>query len=302
MAIDPIRVQTQTKEMGKELDRLQVIDALRHGDINQVLRNLPNNVSREDILTFLRDQWRTLISEHIQEGAPYAAFGDKEAPSEVSPGLFSQHDSNAELSQEERAMVVESFSRTLGKAMVGGKQAAPDAGDGDAAPTPEELASMAEGTLEDFDAFMNEAGWAILDAQMIADYQNKMGEVQRDVQRVIALVKQGIVDPEYVLLALAKVNQTKNGILFTWLGKKSFMVNEHLSQVSRDLQMAGSTDFAAMERAREQSRAGAQQLQLLTMDMQKIMQDISSVMEQVHGMIGDINRTRREIISRFPTA
>ena len=288
--------------MGKELDRMQIIEALRHGDINHVLRSLPNSVSREDILVFLRDQYRSYQTDIVQEGQAYATEGDI-GPPEMMPAEFvPSYDHGSQLLSQDREMIMGGFEKFAGKAMmVGAKEEAPPGGD-EGTLTQDEINRRSGQSLDEFDQVMSDAMWTILDNQMIANYKDKMNEIQNEVQHVISLAKQGLVDPEYVLIALAKVNQTKNGVLMTWLGKKAFMANDELGKISRDLVASGGTDFARLEEAREKSRTGTFQMQFLMSDLQKVMGDSASVLENIHSMIGDINRTRREIISQMPTA
>ncbi len=191
-------------------------------------------------------------------------------------------------------------ARNLFKAStVGGSAGAEDAA---ATMTEEELYESAQGTLGEWDQFMEDSWGQIFDAQMMQDYEQRMGEVKREVDRLITLAKQGAIGPEFVLIALAKVNVTKNGVLMSWLGKKAFHVNESLSNIANDLGAADPTSvnyYADLTIGKEKTRDGTMQLSLLTQDMQKVTQDVAGVIEQVQSMIGEINRTRREIISRY---
>jgi len=160
---------------------------------------------------------------------------------------------------------------------------------------------MARGTLDDWNNFMSSTWSQIIDAQMMSDYQSRMGEIKQEVDRIIALARAGAIAPEFVLIALAKVNATKNGVLFSGLGKKAFHVNETLSKIGSDLHALSPSDpryAAEMQMAQAKTREGAFQMQLLQTDMQKIMQDVASVMDQVKGMMDEMLRTRREIITK----
>lgn len=161
---------------------------------------------------------------------------------------------------------------------------------------------MVPETLAEWDQFMEDAWGQIFDAQMVSDYRSRMAEIKRDVQRIITLAKQGVIGPEFVLIALAKVNLTKNGVLMTWLGKKAFHLNESLNRVANDLYETSSADPFAFQGelilSREKTRDQTMQMQLLMGDMQKVMQDVAGTLEHVHSAMSEINRTRREIITK----
>ncbi|MBN2250700.1 MAG: hypothetical protein JW724_01320, partial [Candidatus Altiarchaeota archaeon] len=97
-----------------------------------------------------------------------------------------------------------------------------------------ELEEMAQGTLDEWEGFMGDLWSQVLDAQMLKDYEARMGEIKQEVQRIITLAKEGKIGPEFVLIALAKVNVTKNGVLFSWLSKKAFGINEQMSRAAEE--------------------------------------------------------------------
>lgn len=301
----------QNKEVQKQLERMETIEALRHGNIYEVFaKSKTFNIA--DFFDFFSHQHRQFKGQIIQD---HQVKSEWAACREPNIREFVQHHVGAQVSADAGDDFVSGMLAALarqGQAAAGrGKFKAATTGEtaeaGEAGELPEgelgyeELIGMTEGTLGEWDQFMNDTWGDIFDAQMMQDYQKRMGEIRREVQRIITLAKQGVVGPEFVLIALAKVNATKNGVLMTWLGKKSFHINEEMNRVTEELQGMSMTDpgyFGAVQTAQQQTREGQMNQQLLMSDMQKVMQDIASVMEQVHSMMGEINRTRREIITK----
>ena len=295
--VRPSQVRTEIKDQQADLARLEMENALRLGNIYEIKAKLPViGLTPRDFEDFMSNQWRAWKSQIVQD---YQVYENEAAAPEPRLQDFPVHDNSAAMDSSTGKEFMDGMTKSLFKASKVGKA---DAATEETKPTSrEDLAGMADGTLGEWENFTNEMWGQIFDAQMMQDYQKKMGEVQREAQRIIALAKQGAIDPEYVLIALAKVNVTKNGVLMTWIGKKAFMTNETMNQVANDLRGTSASDpgyFGQMQDAQSKTRDGSFQLQMLMSDMQKVMNDVAGVLEQVHGYIGEINRTRREIITK----
>lgn len=304
------------KELRSQLDRMEIQDLVRSGNLYEIRAKLPLNISARDFDDFMRHQGARLheLFQNVEIKSEYAASR--------SPDIsrFPVQHQDTSIPREDMTYFNQEMGSALGgakfqtiggsKGLGGGKLGADGGGQAQAADqkklspeelsqmSPDEIAQMSEGTLSDFQQFMDETWMQILDAQMMQDYQSKMGELQAEVRRIVALVKQGVLGPEFALIALAKVNATKNGVLLTGLGKKAYHVNESINRIATDLKKSGASDIGTMSVAQAKTRDGAFQLNLLTTDMQKLMQDSASVLEQVHGIMGEMNRTRREIITK----
>ncbi|MBI4211476.1 MAG: hypothetical protein HY540_02455 [Deltaproteobacteria bacterium] len=299
--VEPIRTEPRARQdIGQHLDRSQVIDALKHGNIYEVLKSLPANITLEDIKQYLRDQWNEYTSGLVQAEPLYAQDAEYPAP---TPQMFPPHEAEVRMSTEEGGLFVDAISSVGTKAMMT-KEAEAGNGSGrqgqESGPmSPEELAATAEGTLAEWEAFSERAVWSILENQMVVAVQKQTDEAIREADRLIAMAKQGLINPEFVLIALAKVNSAKNGAIFAGLSKKAFMLNEAGNRVAEELSRTRGTDFGQMTMAQSRTKDLNFQSQLTMMSMQQSTSNISSTVEQVHGMIGEINRTRREIIGKF---
>lgn len=287
------------KEVRKELDRAEIKQLLDTGNLYEIRARLPLNLSLRDFEDYMRFQG-TRFHELVQDFDFKAQEAVYHAPvKEVFP---IQHQ-GTQVSPEEMAYFTQEMMKSAERAEFKFKatkatEGSKGLGEQEQPMTVEEIQQMGEGTLSEWQTFMDETWMSILDAQMMKDYQQRMSEVQAEARRIIALVKQGVIGPEFALIAMAKVNQTKNGCLMTWLGKKAFHVNESINKISEDLKKSGSYDPGTLAVAQSKTRDGAFQLNLLVTDMQKIMQDSAGVLEQVHGIMGEMNRTRREIITK----
>ncbi len=281
-----------------EEDFQKVVEELRHGNIHEVLAKA--KIPKVELQKFFANQWKQWQSQIVQNYETYAAQGIVPEPVLAEFHLTNPQNS---LKQGESTMLLDGLMNTSKAITVKAAETETGSTEGETA-TPMsqgELEAAAEGTLDEWDVFMSDMWSQVLDAQMIKDYEARMAEIKQEVDRIIALAKSGQIGPEFVLLALAKVNQAKNGVLFAWMGKKASGFNEQMNRASEELYSMKPTDpgyTAALTRVQSVTRDGSYQLNIVTSDMQKVMQDVSSVMENVHSMMNAINQTRREIISR----
>ncbi len=289
-----------------QAEKQQIIEQLRHGNIHEIFAK-QTKFKIGDFTDFFSHQWRNFKSQIIQDAEIKASEAGFHAP-DLSD--FPVHHQGTNITPEEGEL----FSQAMGDFLTSGTGAGagkwkaqgasgegviPEAG----AMMPDELVSMTQGTIGEWDQFLEDSWGTIFDAQLSQEMQRKMGEVKAEVQRIIALAKEGKIGVEFVLIALAKVNATKNGVLMSGLGKKMYHINENMNQMSEDLyEMSASGDpnyYAQLQATQSRTRDGSFQLNLLVQDMQKVMQDVASTMEFVHSSLGEINRSRREIITHM---
>lgn len=287
--------RVQDKELRSQLDNLEFQELIRSGNLYEIRSKLPIlKIDPKEFEALMRDQCADLHAQVFQDAEIKSMEAAYHAPDFTR---FPVHHQGTMLPTEDMNSFNEAMAAHVEsprfKAMSNAK-----AQNDDRQLSPEELQQLGEGTLDEATQFMDETWFSILDAQMMQDYTSKMGQIQEEVRRMIALVKQGIAGPEFALIAMAKVNQTKNGVLFTWLGKKAFHVNDSINKIADDLKKGGAWDPGSLQVAQAKTRDGAFQLNLLMTDMQKVMQDSASVLEQVHSIMGEMNRTRREIITK----
>lgn len=309
--IKPTRVREQQvrSDVTREAERDTILTELRHGDIFKVLSK-SKAFKVADFTDFFAQQGQGL-RQLFQESEVKSVYAQVPAPEEKQH-QFSVHHRGVTVTPEETAFLNQELASALERRGVeermGAKASKVKSADSSSSSSGtstslEEVETMTDGTLAEWQQFMDDSWEVILDSQMMQNYQSKMAEVKAETDRIIALVKQGALTPEFALIALAKVNQTKNGCLMTWLGKKTFHVNESLNKISSDLSKVSTSDYtkysAAATAASAKTRDGAYQLNLLTTDMQKVMQDSASVLEQVKTMMDQMAQTKRQIVSNI---
>lgn len=298
--------RVEDRDVRTQLDRNEMIEMLKHGNIHEVFAK-STKFKINDFMEFFADQWRSWRGGVIQDTEIKAQIGSYPAP---SPDSLPVYHREAKINQEEGSLFARTSAKALsmrasgtaGKLLETDDEAAAGDGSGSGPMTREEVESVAQDAIDELDQFTADTWEQVLDAQMFSDYQAKMGEVKSEVERIIALARSGAIGAEFVLIALAKVNVTKNGCLMSWMGQKAFKVNDSINKIANDLGTISPSDpryVSEMQIANAKTRDGGYQLQLLTTDMQKIMQDVASTMEQVKSMTDEINRTKREIVSKF---
>lgn len=278
--VEPIRSGgVRGHEVGQGITRDEMIEALKHGDIYKVLQS----VNRADFEEFMGNQYQEWA--HMLQDYQICSIDGSAPPPE--PVFFPIHDNNARLTDEERTIMLNSLRRSFGKAM---KAEGAATGDAEEPPT---LAGTAEETLSEYEQFMTDVTGYIIDAQAVQDYEARMGEIKQEAERIIELAKSGRISAEFVLIMLAKVNSTKNGVMLTWLGKKAFNLNSQLNEIASGLDPSNLGDLQV---AQSKTRDGTFQMNLLMTDTQKLMQNIESCITFTQSSINEINRTKREII------
>jgi len=285
-----------------QAEKQRVIEALRHGNIHEVFAK-EKKFKISDFTDFFSNQWKNFKSQIIQDSEIMAGEANYHAP-DMSD--FPVHHQGTTITPEEGELFSQSMGDFLASGTGAGKFKAQTVGEGgipeQGAMTPDELLTVAEGTLGEWDQFLDDTWGTIFDAQLSQDMMRKMGEIKAEVQRIITLAKQGKIGVEFVLIALAKVNATKNGVLMSGLGKKVYKINSDMNDISAELHSMSPSDpryFGTLQTSQSETRDGSFQLNLLMQDMQKVMQDVASTMEFVHSSIGELNRTRREIITHM---
>lgn len=321
MAVVKSTPKVQEKEIRSYLDRMEtgMIEELRHGNIFKVFANSKFKVA--DFQDFFANQWKAWKGDVIKDEeimAMKASFHEpninmlpiqnKSMTLNDQQNRFFQQEMLNHIAKEssiataKASKVIEMGKRKDATAQKEDAESAEAATEPDEVMGLEELQDTARGTLGDWDQFMSDAWVQILDAQMMSDYQTRMGEIKKEVDRIIALAKQGKIGAEFVLIALAKVNSTRNGVLISGLGKKAAFYNDSMNQISKDLygMDPSSPNYTGqLQMAQSSTRDKNFQLNLVTQDMQKVMQDLASVMDQVQGMIQEMNRVKREIIQQL---
>ncbi|MFH0800463.1 MAG: hypothetical protein V2A66_09835 [Pseudomonadota bacterium] len=294
--------RVQEKDVRTQLDRSDMVEALRHGNIYEVFAK-SKSFKIGDFSDFFANQWKFWKGQIVQDQEIKAQEASYPEP---NINQLAVHHRGASMSKEEGEYFSGQMSDFLkgqdGKFKAMKVDAVTSADGKTGATTSQDLDATARGTLSDWQQLLDDSWSQIMDAQMMSDYKSKSEEVQRQTDRIVALVKQGLAAPEFAVIALLKVRATKDGVMMTWLGKKMSHVNDSINNIARDLNKLSPGDprYAAnLTVAQSKTRDGAFQLNLLTTDMQKVMQDAASLIEFGKSTIEEQNRGRGQIVANM---
>jgi hypothetical protein len=291
--VDKVRQQAIDAKAGRIDDRL--IQDLRHGDIHKVLAKA--DIPKAAVHQFFSEQWQRWQSQIVQNYETFASEATVEPP---NIDLFYDADPGNSFKGDDGQILLEGL---FGGAKASSLKASTTTTDTEGEVlSVEDLDQMAQDAMDEWDSFSSEMWSSILNAQMVQEYESRMGEIMKEVQRIIALAKSGKIGPEWVLIALAKVNATKNGVIFSWLSKNAMAVNEEMNSITEELNemdTSSSEYYATLQNVQSETRSKSFDLNMITNNMQKVMQNVSSTMDSVHSMIRSIFQARREIVAKI---
>ncbi|MDO8526335.1 MAG: hypothetical protein Q7T03_01450 [Deltaproteobacteria bacterium] len=278
MAIDGVRPQVEHEsQIRPTLQQPEVVDALRHGNIYDVLRT--PGIHRRDIEDYLSGQWRVFQNQIVQEYQVYATEGTARPPDLQND--FAIHSKEMFLGGDDRKFFHQEMAGAKGMEVGEGAKGV-ESGDG------RDVAGIGEKAVKDWQEFYNELESKVIDTQMFQEMKSKSDNLDKETQRIIALVMSGQIDPEYVLIAAAKSSMLQNGTLFSWKGKKIMKLNAEMDRSSKDILQKNPNDkgyMADLEASRSKARSGQTQMQLDMMDITKFSQNIATTLDWVNNAI-----------------
>lgn len=294
-----IREREIRSNISKDLNEAefkQLVEKIKFGNIHEVLAM----VKPGDLQDFFSKQYLDFKAQVIQDVDVKSFEGSVPEP---RADQFLIHHQNTKISPGEaeilKSMVGKASASSKFMSFKGGK-----AVEDNKPMTADEIDSLAGNVLDEADQFTGELMNRILDNQMMQEYRTRSQDVDNELRKIISMAKSGKIGVEFVIIALARTTATKNGVLMSWLGKKAFNVNDSLNKVAQGLHTlnVGDPRYASeLQMGQSKTRDGSYQLQMLTSDIQKTMQNIESVMEFAKGFNDELFRTRREMIQKLPT-
>lgn len=299
--------------MGGHLDHPQVVEALKSGNINEILKALPVGVTREDIEEYLKQRALVLDQVILQNTLIKADDATIPAP---TPAMIAAPQAGALLGEEDRQLLRALLGTGRGAESMSGKadSALPEeggtTGDGgdatgqgasnqaldDVLGYGDDLLNKVDVNAKEYEDFIKKMEDQIFNLQLGQQLQSRREELRQDLQRIIALMKEGLVEPEFVLIALCKVRSSEQGLLFTQTGQRLMRVNEEQGAIAREI--AGTKDYGTIELARQKMAEKGISMQQLSGTMQRIAQNIDSLLGTTKGMLDEYNRTKMELIRR----
>ena len=335
--IDKVRGQRLDSNLEAKVQQdQQLVDQIKKGGIWDIYKSLASRgISHNDIEKFFTKQHALYVSQIIQPEQWYASHAEVESPANYcadtkyqfpqSHRLASRLDSNdckdltdsyeRVLERSERSSRSERTANSARdgsgakRAMVGKAADTQQIGDGEGdtgtadgsqveEPVVNVIDTMITDTLNELDTLMEDINQTMLDNQVLTETQDRSAEIKRDIQRLIALAKSGNIDVSYVVIALAKFNMSKNGAIIANLGKKVLQLNDQMNRVNDSLEKGGSTlDTATLQIAQGKTRDLSFQQQWVMSGFQKVVQDVTTSLQQANDLIENINRTKRTLIA-----
>lgn len=286
-----------------QLDRPEIEEALRHGNIYDVLRT--PGIDRRDVEEFLAGQWQVFHNQLVQDYEVYAAPAS--IPS-IQENNIADLTPNMHFTQEERQFFAQEMSalqqvresaspagatpvRGMGSTVRG---MGVDRGD---LAAKKDLMAIGEASKQDWDAFFNELQMKAIDARMYQDLASRSKELEREVSRIIAMVRAGIADPEYVIIAATKANMLPNGIFFKGSAEKIMHMNENMNKIAKDIYKLDTADTnkytKELQMAQARTRSGQTDMQMETMNLQKFAGNVATTLEWANGAIRMMQEMRR---------
>ncbi len=300
MAVENIRPHIERdSQIRPTLEQPELIDALRHGNIYEILRT--PGINRRDLEEYLANQSRIFQNQIVQDYQIYSEEGMIPTPEIGSH--FAVHAKEMTLSAQDHQsfkqdmQALQNFPLEVStdgaaKPRVKFKGMKADVAGGSG----QDVAGMAEKDLNRWNDYFSDLSMKVIDAQAMQQLQSKTAELNREVQRMVSLVMSGQIDPEYVLIAAAKSNMLQNGTFFSWKGRRIMQLNEEMEKVNKELIKMDPSDRGFLSEqtiAAQKTRAGSTQMQLEMMDIQKFAQNIATTLDWVNNAIRQMAQMRQ---------
>lgn len=286
MAVETIHTQTSREaHFRPNLDHPEIIDALKHGNIYEVLRTA--GVNRHDIEEYLAGQARIFQNQILQDYEVYASAGALPPPSLETN--FAMHNADMKFSQEDRHFFHKEGTQALGQVYLG-SEGPEEKGPG------QDVKGIAEKTKMEWDDFFGQLQEKVMNAQMFSELESKSKELKNEIQRIIALVMSGQADPEYVIIAATKANMLPNGVFFRRTGEKIFHMNARMDKISQDLlkQDVNNPNYMKESQyAQSKIRSSSTDMQMEMMNIQKFAGNIATTLEWANNAIRNMHEMRR---------
>lgn len=289
---------------------------LNEQNLWEVLSTLPGEYTKQDILDYLKfrlDQLRAVIqNDQMKSGEADVPVPVSRMAGAANPELSLTKEDHAEL-----ALMMAGAAGT-GRAVSSPKGARMEAGttprysvsarategegeEGAAAEdavAPTSLAAEHEGLMDEVDGVRLWWFDKVFEIQLQQELKAKNAELETELKSIMSKVRSGQIDAVWILVALAKVNSSRNGLLFTQFGRKLWRLNDEANNVLKELYSSGGTNSPAALQvvAQRQKEIGFQQ-QFLISDMQKLTQHIETSLSFAKGSIDEIFKTRLHIIN-----
>lgn len=295
---------------------------LNEQNIWEILSTLPGEYTKQDIIDYLKMR-RDQLADLVQDFKTMSVYAE---PEEISIAKIPEMNMDVALSDADCAELVQMIVEAMSGAGAGGGEgggAMEEGGAGGAggkfaavgktsagggtktARTPDNILSNAQNTYDDAMNLLDMLEDKWFETQLRLDLGAKDSELRSEVQRILALARSGRIDAVWVLVAIAKVSASRNGFLFTQFGKRLYRLNEEADNIVKDLLAKSPADMQyagyLQQVSQQQKEIGTQQ-QFLIQDMQKLTQNIETVISFAKGSIDEIFKTKLQLVNNMRTS
>ncbi|MBI2341837.1 MAG: hypothetical protein HYU98_03795 [Deltaproteobacteria bacterium] len=286
MALEPVGKKAGEGGAKLQIDNPLVAEAFRKYTIQDAHKVLADyGITVADFEQFAAGQHSKYMS--IVQPEPLYAMGDAIPPPVYEE--FPEFDMSNSLSPEDSNLATEMFGKALS---VGGK--ADGSGGSEAAP------AGVQGHVDEWNSFWtNVLEPKIFESQFMQEMQNKSDELERELQKIVAMARSGqIDDPTILILAFAKSQIEKYGMYGVYYGRV-IMRDQERSKVEFELFKKGGQDVAALQRLQQVTKEGTQSTQDATRAIQSVTQNVQATLSFVDGFNKIYRNMKDDIIRKL---
>ena len=284
-----------------------------------LLTNLPGEYTKQDIFDYLKSQ-HSQLTDLVQNYLTMSTGADVKAPHFTV--TTSEMDQNSAFNSDEQKGLAALMNRMLQLSSKSAKgdmsksaSAPPGQGSSKFAVAPKSSSAKADNEapqqpfdgpsvtgeasayLQELDNFLLEYDNKIFEAQLAQQLESKNEELKAEMQRIVDKVRRGDLDAVWILVAVAKVNSSRNGLLFSQFGKKLWRMNDESNRVMNELLPGLDSNIGNVQILQQKQKEIGFQQQFLIQDMQKLTQNIEQTLNFAKTTIDEIFKTRLHIIN-----
>ncbi len=317
MAVDHIHSHFEP-DTRAYLDHPQVVEALRNGDIRAIMQALPAGVTRADVEEYLKQRF-TMLDQAVWQNTVIKSGAAEVGPPDLQ-NHFATTSSDRALTDTDHATLQQMFG--MGRAARaadappsdnGGAPGATPDDSSNMAPVPPSASEQAQQNLQNFsqqalddisseldkiDPFLKTMEDQIFDMQLLTALKDKRDELRRELRRIFSLARKGLIQPELVLVAMAKAQISEQGFIFSQLGRKMMSLNSEQSAIAKSIGAIDPSNVGEFEVRKQKMGEMGISINQIMQQMQRSTQNIESVMSSSKSMLEEYNRTKLDIIRK----
>lgn len=276
------------------LDHPEVAEAIKHGDIRKILQALPAGITRADIEDYLKQRCLVLEQGLLQNVQIKADEASLPAP-DLAKHLLPIDEANA-LTDEDRALLADYFGGS-GKAATAARGAQEDASEAvaEAQAFGQELIGTIDERIKQRDEFLFELEQAAFHLHLSQEMQSRQQELREELQRILHLVKEKKIAPEFALVALTKISVMESGLIMATQGKLLMNASDEQTRIAQSIQALDASNVGAFEMKKLELSQTTTSMGEIQQVIQMAMQKVQTAEGVCNSMLGDYFRTQMDL-------